>query len=190
MGRKPRSGERPSASLMRESGNFSIIGAILCRAQNASIREVLAGLPSGEPETDFCPLSKVNATAVNQVVTSPASNLAFVTYTSTAPGALLPYYVPVSGGAAGTVNYVTLTGSSAITAPLTGAFSPDNKLFFVSTSGDNLIHFIDVPTLKDTQQINPNLPGCTPGTDAGCTLPSTTTHVPALAIAVKPRTTT
>jgi hypothetical protein len=136
------------------------------------------------------PLGKVNATAVNQVVTSPASNLAFVTYTGATPGALLPYYVPVSGGAAGTVNYVTLTGSSAITAPLTGAFSPDNKLFFVSTAGDNLIHYIDVPTLKDTQQINPNLPGCTPGTDAGCTLPSTTTHVPATVIAVKPRTTT
>jgi sugar lactone lactonase YvrE len=139
-------------------------------------------------------LSKVNATAVDQVVTSPASNLAFVTYTGTTPGALLPYYVPVSGGAAGTVNYVTLmNGSSAsttVTAPLTGAFSPDDKLFFVSTAGDNMIHYIDVPTLKDTQQISPNLPGCTPGTDSGCTLPSTTTQVPATAIAVKPRTTT
>ncbi|MDR3725548.1 MAG: hypothetical protein P4K86_00760 [Terracidiphilus sp.] len=139
-------------------------------------------------------LSKVNATAVNQVVTSPASNLAFVTYTSTTPGALLPYYVPVSGGAAGTVNYVTLmngtSASTTVTAPLAGAFSPDDKLFFVSTAGDNLIHYIDVPTLKDTQQITPNLPGCAPGTDSGCTLPSATTHVPATAIAVKPRTTT
>ncbi len=54
------------------------------------------------------PLSKVNATAVNQVVTSPASNLAFVTYDGATPGALLPYYVPAAGSAAGTVNYLTL----------------------------------------------------------------------------------
>jgi hypothetical protein len=139
-------------------------------------------------------LSKVNATAVNQVVTSPASNLAFVTYTGTTPGALLPYYKPVTSGA-GTVDYVTLmNGSSAsttVTAPLAGAFSPDDKLFFVSTAGDNQIHYIDVTTLKDTQQITPNLPGCIlGGTDSGCTLPSASTYVPATAIAVKPRTTT
>jgi hypothetical protein len=140
-------------------------------------------------------LSKVNATAINQVVTSPASNLAFVTYTSTTPGALLPYYVPVTGGAVGAVNYVTLMNGSAasttVTAPLAGAFSPDDKLFFVSTAGDNLIHYISVPTLTDTQQISPNLPGCTAGgTDAGCTRSTTTTYVPATAIAVKPRSTT
>jgi len=140
------------------------------------------------------PLS-VSATAVNQVVTSPASNLAFVTYTGTTPGASLPYYKPVTGGAQGTVGYVTLmngsSASTAVTAPLVGAFSPDDSLFFVSTAGDNLIHYIDVPTLKDTQQISPNLPGCTAGgTDSGCTRSTTTTYVPATAIAVKPRTTT
>jgi hypothetical protein len=140
------------------------------------------------------PLS-VSATAVNQVVTSPASNLAFVTYTGTTPGASLPYYKPVTGGAQGTVGYVTLmngsSASTAVTAPLVGAFSPDDSLFFVSTAGDNLIHYIDVPTLKDTQQISPNLPGCTVGgTDSGCTRSTTTTYVPATAIAVKPRTTT
>jgi hypothetical protein len=140
-------------------------------------------------------LRKVSATAVNQVVTSPASNLAFVTYSGTTPGALLPYYKPVTSGAAGAVDYVTLmNGSSAsttATAPLVGAFSPDDSLFFVSTAGDNMIHYIDVPTLKDTQQISPNLPGCTAGgTDSGCTRSTTTTYVPATAIAVKPRTTT
>jgi hypothetical protein len=145
-------------------------------------------------------LSKVNATAVNQVVTSPASNLAFVTYTGTTPGALLPYYKPVTSGA-GAVDYVTLMNGSAAsttaTAPLAGAFSPDDKLFFVSTAGDNLIHYISVPLLTtnpanaDTQQISPNLPGCTTGgTDAGCTRSTTTTYVPATAIAVKPRSTT
>ncbi len=133
----------------------------------------------------------ISATSVNQVVPSPASNLAFVTYNGSTPGASLPYYIPGSGGAPGTVNYVTLAGSSAITAPVTGAFSPDDTLFFVSTAGDNLIHYIDVKTLTDTQQINPNLPACTPGSDPDClfTSPATGT-VPATVIAVKPRATT
>lgn len=132
-----------------------------------------------------------NATTVNQVVASPASNLAFVTYSGTTAGATLPYYQPVSGGAAGTLNYITLTGSSAITAPVAGAFSPDDKLFFVSTSGDNLIHYIDVQTLTDTQQINVNLPACVPGSDPDCTFTTPVNGtVPATAIAVRPRSTT
>jgi hypothetical protein len=63
-----------------------------------------------------------------------------------------------------------------------------------------MIHFISVPlatnpataATADTQQISPKLPPCTPSTDAGCTLPSTSTgpYVPATAIAVKPRSTT
>ncbi len=137
------------------------------------------------------PVSGVNSTAVNQIVVSPASNLAFITYTGSTPGAPLPYYMPGTGGAAGTLNYLTLAGGTAVTAPVAGAFSLDDKVFFVSTAGDNKIHYIDVPTLKDTQQISPNLPACTPGTDLGCTLaaPSSST-VPATAIAVKPRATT
>jgi hypothetical protein len=145
-------------------------------------------------------VNKVSASAVsavNQVIPSPASNLAFVTYSPSASpefNAPLPYYVPGKDGAAGTLNYVTLTGSSAITAPVAGAFSPDDKLFFVSTAGDNQIHYISVPTLTDTQQISPNLPVCTPSsaTDPNClntTLPSGS-FVPATVIAVKPRSTT
>ena len=133
----------------------------------------------------------VNATAVDGVVASPASNLAFITYSGTTAGAQLPYYVPVPGGAAGTLNYLTLTGSPAITGPVAGAFSPDDKLFFVSTAGDNLIHYIDVPTLTDTQQINLNLPACAPGSDPSCTITTPINgSVPATAIAVKPRPTT
>ncbi len=133
----------------------------------------------------------VNATTVNQVVASPASNLAFVTYSGTTPGAQLPYYKPVAGGAAGTLNYVTLTGSAAITGPVAGAFSPDDKLFFVSTAGDNLIHYIDVQSLTDTQQINLQLPACVPGSDPDCTITTPINgSVPATAIAVKPRSTT
>jgi hypothetical protein len=142
-------------------------------------------------------LLNIHATAVNQVVAAPASNLAFITYSGATPGALLPYYQPQASGA-GTVNYLTLTGSSAITAPVAGAFSPDDKLFFVSTAGDNQIHYISIPAsissstpLTDTQQISPNLPACTPGADPGCLLTAPTTHpVPATVIAVKPRSTT
>jgi hypothetical protein len=148
-------------------------------------------------------LSKLNATAVNQVVPSPASNLAFITYTGSTGGALLPYYMPGTGGAAGTVGYLPFGGSSAsvITAPVAGAFSPDDSLFFVSTAGDNLIHYISVPLVAtnpakaDTQQIAPSLPACTPvasgGNDPGCLLTTPTTNpVPATFIGVKPRSTT
>ena len=139
-------------------------------------------------------LNQVNATAVNEVVPSPASNLAFITYSGSTPGALLPYYQPGSGGAAGTLNYLTLAGGQAVTAPLAGAFTPDNKLFFVSTAGDNQIHYIDVPTLTDTQQIAPKLPACMTlsagGTDPGCTYTGGGSVVPATVITVKPRSTT
>jgi len=151
------------------------------------------------------PAITASASAINQVVPSPASNLAFITYTPLTTGAptgvKLPFYVP----GAGTEGFVTFKGSSAssITAPLAGAFTPDNKLFFVSTAGDNMIHYISVPLVTtnpanaDTQQISPNLPACTSiangGTDLGCayTGPNPgTAIVPATGIVVKPRSTT
>jgi hypothetical protein len=154
-------------------------------------------------------LTQVNATAVNQVVASPESNLAFITYTANEGNsdALLPYYQPnqTTPGALGTVGYIPLTtqsGGVSPSAPLAGAFTPDDSLFFVSTAGDNMVHAISVPLVTsdpahaDTQQISPNLPACTPvaagGNDAGCTLPasSTVTVVPATAIVVKPRSVT
>jgi hypothetical protein len=147
------------------------------------------------------PVAGVTATAVNQVVPSPASNLAFITYNGTTPGASLPYYVPGTGGAAGTVGNVPLVGAANVTAPLVGAFSPDDAYFFVGTAGDNMVHYITIPqTLTpatppvDSQQIAPNLPPCTPtaagGTDLGCAFSGTGTVVPVTAIAVKPRSTT
>jgi hypothetical protein len=188
-----------------------ILGAALIGG-GATLSDIAVSIPNGDcpgagsnalqaltiPSTLNPQLSlNIHATAVNQVVTSPASNLAFITYSGTTPGALLPYYQPKASGA-GTVNYVTLTGSSDITAPVAGVFSPDNKLFFVSTAGDNQIHYISIPTNinlttppTDTQQISPNLPACTPGADPGCTLTAPTTHpVPATVITVKPRSTT
>jgi hypothetical protein len=134
-------------------------------------------------------------------VAAPASGLAFVTYNGTTAGASLPYYLPGSIGTAGTVGYVPLTGAANITAPLAGAFSPDGTYFFVSTAGDNLVHYITIPTKitpsavpTDSQQIAPNLPACTPvaagGNDLGCTYTGNGTVVPATVIVVKPRSTT
>ena len=160
--------------------------------------------------------TKVVATSVNQVIPSPQSTLAFITYTADAASTIaaqLPYYVPNSSAissttsAPGTLGYVPLTtqkGGVSPIAPLAGAFTPDNTLFFVSTAGDNMIHSISIPTTvspstppTDTQQISPNLPACTSiangGTDLGCVYPGSspaTAIVPATAIAVKPRSTT
>jgi hypothetical protein len=152
----------------------------------------------------------VSVTAVNQVVTgtaptttsaTTAAGIAFVTYSAgSTGGAQLPFYLPVPG-AAGTPGSVAFTGGSAVTAPLVGAFSPDNTIFFVSTAGDNKVHYITIPPNvspavppTDTRQISPNLPACTPvasgGVDAGCTYSGTGTVVPTTSIAVKPRSTT
>ena len=117
------------------------------------------------------------ASAIDQVVASPASNLAFVTYLANGAGtAKLPYYMPNTNGSLGTVGQVTLTGTP--TAPIAGAFSLDDTLFFVSTSGDNLVHYINVKSLTDTQQIKPGL------------VDANGASVPATFIAVKPRSTT
>jgi hypothetical protein len=142
----------------------------------------------------------VNASTIHEIVASPVSNLAFVLYDGSNTGAQVPYYVPGSNGAAGTVGYVTLSGSSSITAPVAGAFTPDDSIFFVSTAGDNKIHYLSIPANPattaptDSQQYSPNLPACTPvsagGTDAGCTFNGTGTIVPATAIKVAPRSTT
>jgi hypothetical protein len=117
--------------------------------------------------------------SIDQVVASPDSTIAFVTYTAptgTASPILPAYSISPTFGTAGTLSAVKLSG--AATAPLAGAFSPDNSLFFVGTAGDNLVHFIDVPSLTDTKTINPGLadPSGNP--------------VPIQFFAVKPRPTT
>jgi hypothetical protein len=149
-------------------------------------------------------LNPLGSTAINQVVTSPVSNLTFITYSAanTNTGAKLPFYLPATKSAPGTpgslgaVGYVTLSGSSAVTAPLAGAFTPDNSMFFVSTQGDNLIHFLTIPTgvsianpPVDTKTLAPALPACSATTDSGCTQPGTGI-VPATVITVIPRATT
>ena len=182
---------------------------------------LLSPLPTSPIPNGPVSLSGVTtATAINQVVTgtapttattTTAAPIAFVTYSTSSSStatAQLPYYLPPSSGV-GSVGYVTFnypaTVTATATAPLAGAFSPDNSLFFVSTQGDNEIHFISIPTNvnnaaappTDTQQVSPNLPACTPvsagGDDAGClypTAPGANTYVPATVITVKPRSVT
>jgi hypothetical protein len=108
--------------------------------------------------TLFTQALPVTATAIDQVVASPDSSIAFVTYNGTSGGtqALLPYYkISTTFGQQGQLGTVPLSGTA--TTPLAGIFSPDNTIFFVGTAGDNLVHFISVPTLTETQTINPGL---------------------------------
>jgi trimeric autotransporter adhesin len=134
------------------------------------------------------------ADAINQVVVSPASNLAFITYTpASASTNQLWYYQPTTTGGLGKVGSVTLAEPSgtttAATAPLAGAFSLDDTMFFVSTAGDDLVHYINVGSLLDTQQINPGLT-CTEGNPVTTNPCTPGQPVPASFIAVKPRPTT
>jgi trimeric autotransporter adhesin len=124
------------------------------------------------PTFNQFPLTGVSPSEIDQVIASPDSSIAFVTYNSASATGLLPAYIPATQ----TVSNVQLSGTAQ--APIAGVFSPDETIFFVSTSGDNLVHFVDPQTLKDTQTINPNL------TDA------TGKPVPAQMLAVKPRPTT
>jgi len=124
------------------------------------------------------------AAAINQVVPSPASNLAFITYTPVtgATSATLPYYQPNANGSLGTpgnIAFVEPTGTATnATAPLAGTFSLDDTMFFVATSGDDLVHYISVKSLTDTQQIDPGL------------VDQNGKPLPVTVIAAKPRPTT
>jgi hypothetical protein len=115
---------------------------------------------------------------IHQVVTSPNSSLAVVTYDSASaiPGnAQLPVYkIPAPGVAGPPVSSVKLTGAQAIT-PVAAIFSPDQSEIFVSTAGDSNMHIVSTSTLTDTEQFNPNLPDGNGGI------------TPAQFLAVKPR---
>jgi hypothetical protein len=132
----------------------------------------------------------VNATAINQMVASPVSNLAFITYNGTSTGAQLPYYYPAPGGGRHGRLCHARRRLRRLPRHLPERFTADDSIFFVSTAGDNKIHYISIPNNPsaanpptDTQQISPNLPACTPvtagGNDAGCTYTGTGTIVPA-----------
>jgi hypothetical protein len=119
----------------------------------------------------------VAASEIDQVVSSPYANLAFVTYQGASATGALPYYVPgATAGSFGTLNTVQLSSGAA--APVAGIFSPDGSIFFASTSGDNLVHMVNTTTLTDTQTIDPKL------------LNGSGARVPAQFLAVKSRPTT
>jgi trimeric autotransporter adhesin len=170
-------------------------GVVTPDACPVSATGVMSPLEITSTLTGPFPVTGVTATTVNQVVPSPNSSFAFITYSGDTASALLPYYVTGTG-----VKTVALTGGAAVTAPLVGAFAPDGTIFFVGTAGDDEVHYITIPTTvntgtapTDTQQVKPNLPACVPnGNDAGCVLPTTYTNpiVPVTAIEVKPRSTT
>jgi hypothetical protein len=122
-------------------------------------------------------LTNITPSQIDQVLTSPDSSKAFITYTASAASGLLPLYTPsTTAGAVGTLSNIQL--STGALDPIAGAFSPDATQFFVSTTGDNLIHIVNTTTLKDTQQLNPQL------------LNPSGQQVPAQFIVTKPRATT
>lgn len=108
---------------------------------------------STAPNTGTLPVSP---SEVDQVLASPDSSLAFVTYNATGATGVLPFYKPSSSaGAFGSLGTVQL--SSGAQAPLAGVFSPDGSIFFASTSGDNLVHLVNTTSLTDASTIDPKL---------------------------------
>ena len=105
------------------------------------------------------PLTGIFASAINQVVPSGNSAVAFVTY-NTPNGTssnLLPLYAPSTG----TLSNVTLSGGA--TDPVAGVFSTDNRTFYVGTAGDNVVHTVGITgtSATDTGVITPALPAST-----------------------------
>ncbi len=104
-------------------------------------------------------LTGVTTTGLTGIFPASDSSIAFATYQPVtgagSTGALLPAYTPAASGA-GTVTSVKLAAGA--TAPVSGVFSSDNKLFFTGTAGDNQVHLITRSTLTDTSQIAPKLP--------------------------------
>jgi hypothetical protein len=122
-------------------------------------------------------LTNITPSQIDQVLASPDSSKAFITYTATAASGLLPMYTPsATAGATGTLTNIQL--ASGALAPIAGVFSPDSSQFFVSTTGDNLIHEVSTTTSTDTLQINPLLTDSNGGA------------VPAQFLVSKPRPTT
>ncbi|HTZ89563.1 MAG TPA: hypothetical protein VMA71_04440 [Alloacidobacterium sp.] len=164
------------------------IGA--CPSTNQGIKlQQGTGSNSGDYSVNTTALTNISPSEINEVVSSPDATISFITYSATSASGLLPAYKPsTTFGTAGTLTNVQL--STGAQAPLSGAFSPDDSTFFVGTSGDNLLHLIDVPSLTDTQTINPKLPACTITPSNGTPVCNPSATVPVQFIAVQPRTTT
>lgn len=195
---------------------YHIIGATA--SSGGQLTDIAVQIPAGacplktalnfpsSPQTTS--LATPDVSSINQVLVSPNSQLAFVTFeptTSTGSNNTLPAYkvpctsqqingvngesCPVGQATTGSVVNVALTGQAG--APVGGTFSPDTTTFYASTNNDDLVHIINTATLTDTQTINPGLT-CATTTNApanpylACTLGS---PVPALFLAARPRPT-
>jgi hypothetical protein len=156
------------------SGETTVSGACPIDPTTKATLPLAITNPANNPQS----LAAYNPSLIHQVVTSPNSSLAVVTYESTSatPGnAQLPVYkIPTTPGAAGTLSGVKLTGAQA-TTPVAAIFSPDYAEIFVSTAGDGNIHLVSTSTLTDTEQFSANLPDGNGGV------------TPAQFLAVKPR---
>ncbi len=144
----------------------------------AGTRTFTNALPSGDcPESGNPPafgtvvntasLTGVRTPAVTGIFTASDSSVAFTTYLpatgAAGTGTVLPAYTPAATGA-GAVRPVQL--ASGATAPVSGVFSSDDKIFFTGTSGDNQVHLITRSSLTDTSQIAPKLPSNSGATSA------------------------
>jgi len=193
----PPAGETGTATTQITStpDGFHILGAnpttfsdIWLQHTDPATSQTAPGPPTGAcPDFKGAPLTfstsfntaalPITASEIDQVVSSPYANLAFITYQGAGGTGALPYYVPgTTTGSFGTLNTVQLSSGAA--APVAGIFSPDGSIFFASTSGDNLVHMVNTSTLTDTQTIDPKLSNASGA------------RVPAQFLAVKSRPTT
>ncbi len=211
----PNAATVPAATdqLAATTDGYHIIGATA--SSGGQLNDIAVSIPVGQcplktplqfpsTPTQFS-LSTPNIGSIDQVLVSPNSQLAFVTFLPSTPGgsnSTLPAYkipctpaqsaagnCPAGQTTTGSVVNVALTGQAG--APIGGTFSPDTNTFYVSTSGDDLVHFINTTTLTDTQQINPNLTcGTTTNAPAHPFLACTqNSPVPVLFLASRPRPT-
>jgi hypothetical protein len=199
--------------LAATTDGYHIIGATA--ASGGQLNDIAVQIPDGE-----CPLKTAlnfpstpqqfslttpNVGFIDQVLVSPNSQLAFVTFQPTSPTGgnnTLPAYkvpcttlqsaqgnCPAGQPTTGSVVPVALTGQAG--APVAGAFSPDTTTFYASTSKDDLVHLVDTKALTDTKTFNPGLTCATTTTAPAhpylaCTAGS---PVPALFLAARPRPT-
>lgn len=143
---------------LTDSATVIPTGACPLTTSPTSTEPVSAPLAITNPGNTAQSLSGYNITNIDQVVASPDSTLAFVTYqgSSAAGNAALPAYKIPASGTTGTLTSIPLSGTA--TAPITGVFSPNSATFYVSTTGDNLVHLISTSTLTDTSTLTPGLP--------------------------------
>jgi len=131
--------------------------------------------------TPFSTPLGVAAATITGVDPTSDSAVAFVTYTGTGTGGVLPIYTPASSGL-GTLSSLTLATSTNGTpiAPVAGVVSADDQTFYVGTSGDNVVHLITKGTSgyqETTTPLAPLLPCapgavCTSGTGTGLATPN------------------